>query len=92
MAISVLFTPPSMTADQYDEITRQLEQAGVGAPAARLYHICFGTGDKMRVQDIWNSVEEFQQFGGTLMPILQKLGIDPGQPEVTPAYNIITGR
>jgi len=32
MAITVLFTPPSMTAAQYDEIIKRLEQAGVGTP------------------------------------------------------------
>lgn len=27
-----------------------------------------------------------QQFGQTLMPILQQLGLDPGQPVIRPAY------
>jgi hypothetical protein len=43
MAISVRFTPKSMSAAQYDECITKLEQAGAGAPKGRLYHICYRT-------------------------------------------------
>ena len=92
MALSVAFTPKSMNTARYDEIIRQLEQAGQGAPQGRLYHVCFGSSDELRVTDIWNSVEELQQFGATLMPIAEKLGVDVGQPEITPVHNSIVGR
>ena len=41
MAITVIFTPRSMDARQYDEIIKRLENAGASAPAGRLYHVCF---------------------------------------------------
>lgn len=91
MAITVVFTPVSMTTAQYDQIISRLEQAGAGTPAERLYHVCFGSGNQVQVLDVWESAEAFEQFGQTLMPILQELRIDPGQPAISPVHSIIKG-
>ena len=91
MAIAVRFTPKSMSAAQYDECIRRLGQAGVGAPKGRLYHVCYGDRDELRVFDVWESSELFDEFGQTLMPILQELSIDPGTPEISEVHNIIPG-
>jgi hypothetical protein len=91
MAIGTYFSPASMTAQQYDEAIRRLEQAGAGAPKGRLHHSCFGAGDKMMVFDIWDSQADFDAFGATLMPILAELKIDAGQPDVMPIHNVIAG-
>jgi hypothetical protein len=40
------------------------------------------------VYDVWDSQEDFDAFGQTLMPILGEMGIDPGQPDVMPVHNI----
>jgi hypothetical protein len=42
------------------------------------------------VFDVWTSQAAFEKFGKTLMPILQDLGIDPGQPNVMPMHNVVT--
>ena len=89
MAITVLFTPHSMNTTQYDEIVRQLDSIGATTPQGRLYHTCFGTGDALRVLDVWQSLEDFQAFGPTLMPILQRVGVDPGQPDIAPLHHSI---
>ena len=91
MAIGLYFNPPSMTATQYDEVTRRLEAAGEGKPVGRLYHSCFGSADKLQVFDIWESQEDFDRFGATLLPILEQMGVDPGQPMVEPVHNLIPG-
>ncbi len=91
MAIVIRFTSQGMTAAKYDEIVRRLEAAGAGAPAGRLYHVCFGNKEELRVSDIWDSMENFEEFGKTLMPILQDVGVDPGQPEFFEVHNIIKG-
>ena len=91
MAITVRFTPKSMSAAQYDECIRRLEQAGAGAPKGRLYHACYGNRDNIRVFDVWESTESFDEFGQTLMPILEELSIDAGEPEVSEVHNIIPG-
>jgi hypothetical protein len=45
----------------------------------------------MMVFDVWDSQAEFDAFGATLMPILQEIGVDPGQPDVMPIHNTRTG-
>ena len=91
MAFAVSFKPTSMDTDGYRETLRRLEAAGAGAPAGRLYHLCHGEGSDLRVMDIWESMETFETFGHTLMPILRELGIDPGAPEIRPLHNTIAG-
>jgi hypothetical protein len=91
MAITVLFTPPSLSASQYDETIKQLENAGAGAPQGRLYHVCFGTGTNLRVMEVWESQDAFNAFGPTLIPILQQVGIDPGQPDISEVHNSVQG-
>lgn len=91
MAIIALFTPPGLTTEQYDESIRRLEAADAGAPAGRLHHACYGESTALRVAEIWDSPESFQQFGENLMPILQEVGINPGQPEIFPVHHTIKG-
>ena len=91
MAISVYINPVSATAAQYDEIIRRLDAAGAGKPAGRLYHACFGSGDKLQVFDIWESQQAFDKFGETMIPIVQEVGVNLGQPMVEPVHNLIQG-
>lgn len=91
MAIGVYFNPESMNAAQYDDVMARLSAAGASKPAGRLYHSCFGSGDKLQVFDIWESQEAFDKFGETLMPLLQEVALDPGQPMVEPVHNIVPG-
>jgi hypothetical protein len=89
MAIGIYFNPESMNATQYDEAIKRLEAAGAGKPQGRLYHACFGSGDKLQVFDVWESQATFDKFGETLMPIMKEIGLDPGQPMVEPVHNTI---
>jgi len=91
MSISIKFSPKSMSAAKYGECIRRLEQAGAGAPKGRLYHVCYGNSDDLQVFDVWDSSESFDEFGKTLMPILQELSIDPGTPDISEVHNIIPG-
>lgn len=91
MAICIYFPVQGMSSDKYDEVIARLEEAGQGAPAGRTYHVAFEGEDGLQVVDVWESQETFDAFGQTLMPILGELGIDPGEPMVSPAHNIIIG-
>ena len=91
MAYVLRFTPKRMNSAKYDEIIKRLEEAGAESPKGRMYHVCFGDKENLMVSDIWDSRENFEQFGKTLMPILQRLGVDAGQPEIIEVYNIIEG-
>ncbi len=91
MAFVVHFTPPSLSSAQYDEVIKRLEAAGEGSPKGRLFAVAFGSGDALRVTDVWDTQENFDRFGQTLMPLLQELGIDPGTPEFIEAYHVSPG-
>jgi hypothetical protein len=91
MAVVLRVVPQGMTATKYDEVVKRLEQAGAGSPAGRLYHVCFGDKDNLRVSDLWDSLDSFERFGQTLRPIMDELGINAGEPEVIEVYNIIEG-
>lgn len=89
MSVLVRFAPASLTGAQYDEAIRRLEEVG-DQPADGLdFHVCFGSEGKLRVSEIWDSMQQFQAFGERLMPILAEVGIEPGEPEFIEIHNII---
>ena len=90
MSLLIRFAPPSLTADQYDSAVRRLNEEGVFPADGLDYEICFGSGDKLKVSQVWDSKEQLDAFGARLGPILAELGIDPGEPEVVEVHNIIS--
>ena len=89
--IGAYFSPASMNSAQYEDVLKRLEAVGQGKPKGRLHHSSFGPEDHLMVFDIWDSQENFEAFGGVLMPILAEVGIDPGEPDVMPVYKVIKG-
>ena len=89
MALGIYFAPAAMSSDKYDECIKLLRKAGAGNPPGRSYHASFGPKNKLMVFDVWTSQAAFDKFGKTLMPIMQKLGVDPGQPAVMPMHKVI---
>lgn len=92
MAFVLRFTPKNFTVAKYNEVIKQLNAAGAGAPKGRSYHVCFGDPNSVLVSDIWDNLEDFQEFGKTLVPIMQAMGTDPGQPVILPVHNTIVGK
>ena len=90
MAFGMYFKPDGFTKENCDEVIQRLEQAGAGSPPGRTYHFAFtGPDGHIEVFDVWESQEEFQRFGETLVPIMNELGSDPGQPYVAEIHNTI---
>jgi ketosteroid isomerase-like protein len=83
MALAVTFTT-NLTTAQYDEIWRQLRAQQAEHPAGRISHVGFEQDGVMRVVDVWNSMEEFEAFGATLMPIIANVGGEV-TPDIVPA-------
>jgi hypothetical protein len=89
VALGLYFSPASMTTSQYDDCVAQLKKAGAGHPAGRQYHACLVSDGKVQVFDVWTSQEAFNKFGEVLVPIMQRMGIDPGQPMSSSIHNVI---
>ena len=89
MSVLIRFAPASLTAAQYDESIRKLEESGGFPPDGLDYHVCFGAEGSLRVSEIWDSREQLDAFGERLMPVLSEVGIDPGEPEIMEIHNIV---
>jgi hypothetical protein len=57
---------------------------------ARARHATEADG-AVSVFDVWDSMEQFQKFGETLVPIMKKLGVDPGRPQIMKVHNVKNG-
>jgi hypothetical protein len=92
MAILTVFNLTTMNAEKYNKAIRGLEAAGQGKPKGRLYHIASSQEDgSIIVTDIWESAELLDEFGKTLIPTLNKVGVTPVQPKVYPVLNVLEG-
>ena len=91
MALGLYFTPHGFTPEKYDATLARLEAAGASSPPGRLYHAALESDGHVQVFDVWDSHESFEAFGATLLPIMDNLGVDPGQPMVAQVRNIVQG-
>ena len=89
MSLVIRFSPPSLTAEQYDSVVRRLNEEGVFPADGLDYELCFGSGDNLKVSQVWDSREQMEAFGERLRPFLEEFGINPGEPEVLEVHNII---
>jgi len=89
VSILVRFDPKSLTAEQYDESVKRLEEAGDWPPDGLDYHVCFGSDGELKVSEIWDSQEQLNAFGERLMPVLADVGIEPGEPQLIEIHNIV---
>jgi len=90
MAIALYFHETGMTLHPCNESHRRLGALGAAgdAPPDRIHHSCFGDDGELRVFQVWDSVESFQAFGATLVPILAELGLDPGRPDIEELHRL----
>ena len=89
MSIVVRFAPASLSAEKYDQTVSKLEAGGDWPPDGLDYHVCFGEDGNLLVSEIWDSQGQFDAFGERLMPILEEVGIDAGEPTVFEVHNTI---
>jgi hypothetical protein len=91
MALGIYFAHGGFTAEKYETAIKKLEDSGQGSPKGRTLHVALESGGDINVFDIWESQEEFDAFGATLLPILGELGVELGAPMVAQVHNVIRG-
>src|SRR3954447_16603465 len=91
MAQAFYFVNKGFTPEKYDELIKQLEAAGAGAPAGRILHAALESDGEIRVLDIWESQEALNAFATTLVPVLTGLGVELSEPMVSRVHNVIEG-
>lgn len=91
MALGIYFAHVGFTPEKYRDVIKRLDEAGVGAPKGRTYHVALESDGAVQVFDIWESQEDFDAFGSTLVPILKEQGVELQEPMVATVLNVITG-
>jgi len=93
MPIALHFQPTGFSVADYDEAIRRLDEAGAGFGnvPGRTFHCAMEVDGQIEVFDVWESQEQFEKFGETLVPIMSSLGADPGQPRVITVHNVRSG-
>jgi hypothetical protein len=91
MAQAYYFVHEGFTPEKYHAAISRLDAAGAGSPAGRTYHFALETDGQIAVFDVWESQEQFDAFGETLMPILGELGVGLKPPMVAEVHNVIEG-
>ena len=91
MALGIYFTHGGFTPEKYKEAIEKLDAAGAGSPKGRSNHFALESNGEIQVFDVWDSQEDFDAFGKTLVPILTGLGVELGAPMVASVYNVISG-
>jgi hypothetical protein len=89
MALGIYFVHDGFTPEKYENAIKQLEAAGAGAPKGRTFHVALESDGAIQVFDIWESQENFDAFGSTLVPILAELGVELKEPMVATVHNVI---
>ena len=96
MAVVAVFQSPDFTREQYEKSVVRVTggKTRVESPSdwpveGLLAHIAGEGENGFRVVDVWESEDAFNQFGETLMPILQELGIE-GRPEVYSTHTFVS--
>jgi hypothetical protein len=93
MSFMIRFDQGTVTVEQYHAINQGLEDAGQRNPVGREYHVGYIENDgTLSVVDIWDSMENFEKFGETLIPVLEVVGADAGEPTILSVDNIIVGQ
>jgi hypothetical protein len=91
MAVVMLMRWDGVSLEQYDQV-RQIVGWEREHPDGGRFHVASHDGKALRVTDIWESGEKFQEFvDQRLMPGVAQVGL-PGEPdiEVYPAHAIFT--
>ena len=91
MALGIYFAHVGFTPEKYDRAIKQLEAAGAGSPKGRTFHVALESDGAIQVFDIWESQEDFDAFGPTLIPILTELGVSLEAPAVAQVHNVLNG-
>jgi hypothetical protein len=90
MSILIRYAPSSLTREQYDRVNAILQENGPDGPPAPLQlHVLFGEEPDLRVSEIWQSEEAWQQaWDGGLKTALSTAGVELPEPEKLPVHEI----
>lgn len=87
--ILAIFRLSDMSKEKYDNVMKDLDNAGLFKVTTRTYHCMALNEEGSVVADVWDSPEALNEFFGTLGPILAKNGVNAAMPEIYPVHNVV---
>ena len=70
MAVAAVFEFGKEALDAYDQMLER--HAELRKQPHRRMHVCFETDDGYMVVDVWDSLEDFEQFGELLQSVVDE--------------------
>ena len=90
MAVELRAEIRGMTKAQYDQAISQVQDQLRRAPGF-VSHAAGPIDGGYRVVEIWESRAEMERFlQQTIMPMAQRVGLPPFEPQVLPVDNVVT--
>ncbi len=81
--VVVIMSSPEFTEKVYYQVWENLKATGNSHPRGLVSHVGFAKPDSgFMVVDVWESAEAFNEFGKTLIPIIEKTGLPVPQPQI----------
>jgi len=81
--VVVIMSSPEFTEKPYNQIWDDLKAAGYAHPKGLVSHVGFAKPEGgFMVVDVWESVDAFNEFGKTLIPLIEKTGLAVPQPQI----------
>ena len=89
MAIHLFVRGDGLTKDIYENARKEVNWEGNPPPGLILHTVSFDNSGNLRVADIWESEDQWNNFLNTrLMPFMQKAKAPPLRTEIFPIHNI----
>jgi hypothetical protein len=90
--VVVHFDFPTVTQKQYDSVWDEIRASGNEHPKGLIFHVGSPkpSGGWM-VNDVWESEEDFTNFGNMLMPMMMRQNIPMTPPTIMPVHFIYEG-
>jgi hypothetical protein len=89
MAVGVVMDFEGGTLDQYDQVVQKMGLTPGGpTPPGALFHWVTATDNGVRVTDVWESREQFEQFAQEKIgPYSAEVGLSAPQPTFYEVHN-----
>ncbi|WP_156727951.1 hypothetical protein [Streptomyces apocyni] len=84
MAVLMEIEFPGVTTQQYDDVDRRVGARSGQPPEGLLFHTAMVTETGLRVIDLWESTDAFQDFFARLQPVVKELGYS--EPSAPPKF------
>ncbi len=91
MSVVVRHSLSGLTRQQYDEVSRRMEESAAWPPDGLQMHVCFGSDGDLRVSEIWDSEEQLRAMLDKILPVANDVGVQiAGEPEIFEVHSLET--